>query len=61
MMTVAELPRELLELQAKVLRAERVYQQSIAALYDHPMMRKARSDGSLDSLSKDLRTAARAA
>lgn len=61
MMTVEELPRELLELQAAVLSAERVYERRIAALYDHPLMRKARTEGSLDSLSKELRTAARAA
>jgi hypothetical protein len=56
-----ELPDDLVDLQAAVLRAERVYQQRIAALYAHPLMRRARTEGDLDRLSMDLRTAARTA
>lgn len=60
-MKTPELPDDLVDLQLGVLRAERVYEQRIAALYDHPLMRRARLDGSLDRLSTDLRAAARAA
>jgi hypothetical protein len=60
-MKAPELPVDLIDLQLGVLRAERVYEQRIAALYAHPLMRKARTDGSLDRLSTDLRTAARTA
>jgi hypothetical protein len=60
-MKAPELPDDLVELQLRVLSAERVYEQRIADLYSHPLMRRARLDGSLDRLSTDLRAAARTA
>jgi hypothetical protein len=58
---VAEFPTDLVELQHEVLKVEREYVERIGALYGHQLMRRARENGQLDAVSRELREAAKAA